>query len=37
MMNWAKGGVVFFYAVLIAIWLAAVLFLLFGPNPPALF
>jgi hypothetical protein len=30
-MNWSKGGIVFFFAVMIAIWLAAAWFLLFGP------
>jgi hypothetical protein len=35
-MNWAKGGIVFFFAVMIAIWLAAVWFF-FLPEPPALF
>jgi hypothetical protein len=36
-MNWAKGGIVFFFAVMIAIWLAAVWFLLTHPKPGALF
>ena len=36
-MNWAKGGIVFFFAVMIAIWLAAAWFLLFTQKPPALF
>jgi hypothetical protein len=36
-MNWAKGGIVFFFAVMIAIWLAAVWFLFLVPEPPALF
>jgi hypothetical protein len=36
-MNWAKGGIVFFFAVMIAIWLAAVWFLLTNPKPVALF
>jgi hypothetical protein len=36
-MNWAKGGIVFFFAMMIAIWLAAVWFLLSTPKPPALF
>jgi hypothetical protein len=30
-MNWGKGGIVFFFVVMIAVWLAAVWFLLFGP------
>jgi hypothetical protein len=36
-MNWAKGGIVFLFAVMIAIWLAAVWFLFLVPEPPALF
>jgi hypothetical protein len=36
-MNWAKGGIVFFFAVMIAIWLAAVWFFFLVPEPPALF
>jgi hypothetical protein len=36
-MNWAKSGIVFFFVVMIAIWLAAVWFLLVSPKPPALF
>jgi hypothetical protein len=36
-MNWAKGGIVFFFAVMITIWLAAVWFLLAVPKPPGLF
>jgi hypothetical protein len=35
--DWAKGGIVFFFAVMIAIWLAAAWFLLFTQKPPALF
>jgi hypothetical protein len=35
--NWAKGGIVFFFAVMIAIWLAAVWFFFLVPKPPALF
>jgi hypothetical protein len=30
-MNWGKGGIVFFFAVMIAVWLAAAWFFLFGP------
>jgi hypothetical protein len=32
-MNWAKGGIVFFFAVMIAIWLVAAWFLLANPHP----
>jgi hypothetical protein len=35
--HWAKGGIVFFFAVMIAIWLAAVWFFFLVPEPPALF
>jgi hypothetical protein len=35
--NWAKGGIVFFFAVMIAIWLAAVWFLLTHRKPVTLF
>jgi hypothetical protein len=31
-MNWAKGGIVFFFAVMIAIWLAAVWLFLHFPE-----
>ena len=34
-MNWAKGGIVFFFAVMIAIWLAAVWFFVPCPRPTA--
>jgi hypothetical protein len=36
-LNWANGGIVFFFAVMIAIWLAAAWFLLAIPKPPTLF
>jgi hypothetical protein len=36
-MNWAKGGIIFYFAVMIAIWLAAAWFLLANPKLPALF
>jgi hypothetical protein len=34
-MDWGKGGIVFFFAVMIAIWLVAAWFLLFGPTGPS--
>jgi hypothetical protein len=33
-MNWAKGGIVFFFVVMIAIWFAAVWFVLVRPPAP---
>jgi hypothetical protein len=36
-MNWSKGGVVFFFAVMFTVWLAATWFVWFTPKPPALF
>jgi hypothetical protein len=34
-LKWAKGGIVFFFAVMIAIWLGAAWFLLITPKSPA--
>jgi hypothetical protein len=36
-MNWSKGGIVFFFAVMVALWLVAVWFLMVVPKPAALF
>jgi hypothetical protein len=33
-LKWANGGIVFFFAVMIAIWFAAVWFVLVRPSAP---